>query len=94
MNELRRGMTKMDSEEKVIIKNKGNKHCFRMWNSCVITWNGDVVPCCFDKNANYKLGNIHDTGLQDIWKSQSYDDFRKKVFNDRNQIGICTNCSE
>jgi radical SAM protein with 4Fe4S-binding SPASM domain len=84
----------MNSEEKVNIKVRSDNHCFRMWNSCVITWNGDVVPCCFDKNANYKMGNIHDTGLQDIWKSQSYDDFRKKVFDDRNQISICTNCSE
>jgi radical SAM protein with 4Fe4S-binding SPASM domain len=85
---------KVDSEEKAIIKSKIDNHCFRMWNSCVITWNGDVIPCCFDKNAEHSMGNIHIKDLRVIWESKLYNDFRKKVFNDRNQIGICTNCSE
>ncbi|MEX2231712.1 MAG: radical SAM protein, partial [Cyclobacteriaceae bacterium] len=31
------------------IKNKLDDHCWKMWHSCVVTWDGKVVPCCFDK---------------------------------------------
>ena len=32
-------------------------HCWRMWSSCVLTWDAQVVPCCFDKDAHYQLGD-------------------------------------
>jgi radical SAM protein with 4Fe4S-binding SPASM domain len=76
------------------IKSSLPDRCFRMWNSCVITWNGDVVPCCFDKNADHAFGNINNQPLVDIWESQAYNDFRKMVFTNRKNISICRNCSE
>ncbi|MEM9837334.1 MAG: radical SAM protein, partial [Bacteroidota bacterium] len=32
------------------IKNKLQNHCWKLWHSCVITWDGLVAPCCFDKD--------------------------------------------
>jgi len=78
----------------VHIKKELHNFCYRMWNSCVITWNGDVVPCCFDKNADHAFGNINDRNLKEIWNSQPYNDFRKKVFTQRKDIEICRNCNE
>jgi radical SAM protein with 4Fe4S-binding SPASM domain len=78
----------------VQIKKELHNYCYRMWNSCVITWNGDVVPCCFDKNTDHAFGNIHNRNLADIWASRVYDDFRKKVFTQRKDIEICRNCNE
>jgi MoaA/NifB/PqqE/SkfB family radical SAM enzyme len=40
------------------IKNALLSHCWKMWHSCVITWDGSVVPCCFDKDASYSLGSM------------------------------------
>ena len=37
------------------IKNKLLNECWRLWSSCVITWDGKVVPCCFDKDATHQL---------------------------------------
>jgi radical SAM protein with 4Fe4S-binding SPASM domain len=76
------------------IKSKLPNRCFRMWNSCVVTWDGDVVPCCFDKNADRKMGNIKRENLNAICESAAYEDFRKKVFTERKNIDICRNCSE
>jgi radical SAM protein with 4Fe4S-binding SPASM domain len=76
------------------IKSNLPNRCFRMWNSCVITWDGDVVPCCFDKNAEHAMGNINKNDLKEIWESKLYDDFRKQVFTGRKNISICRNCSE
>ena len=84
----------INNEGIATIKNNLPNRCFRMWNSCVITWNGDVVPCCFDKNAEHAFGNIHNRSLTDIWESLTYNDFRKKVFTQRKDIEICRNCNE
>jgi len=84
----------VNAQGKVMIKNKLPNRCFRMWNSCVITWDGDIVPCCFDKNADHSMGNIRSSDLYEIWKNPAYQNFRKKVLSNRKDISICRNCSE
>lgn len=76
------------------LKNKYKNSCWRMWSSCVFTWNGSVVPCCFDKDADHKMGEISKEDFKKIWRSAIYQEFRTKVWKDRAQIEICKNCSE
>lgn len=76
------------------LKNHLPDACFRMWSSCVFTWDGKVVPCCFDKDARYILGNMHNQSFQQIWRSQDYHHFRKKILDNRKSIDICTNCTQ
>lgn len=76
------------------IKNKLLDHCWKMWHSCVITWDGKVVPCCFDKDAHYTLGQLDTIGLNEIWHSKPYDDFRKLLLKSRKEIEMCKNCTE
>ncbi len=76
------------------LKNKLLNHCWRMWSSAVITWNGTVVPCCFDKDAKHQLGNLSAQSFETIWKGKSYQVFRKQILTDRKQIDICKNCTE
>lgn len=76
------------------IKNKLLDQCWRMWQGCVITWDGKVVPCCFDKDAHHKLGNLETESFETIWWSPPYTNFRRTVLGSRNQIDICTNCTE
>lgn len=74
----------------------GKEHtsCWKMWNSCVITWDGKIVPCCFDKDAKHQLGNLKETSFQDIWFNGSYTKFRTSLLKSRKEIDICKNCSE
>ncbi|MFT5820476.1 MAG: radical SAM protein with 4Fe4S-binding SPASM domain [Crocinitomix sp.] len=76
------------------LKNKFKNKCWRMWSSCVFTWDGKIVPCCFDKDAEHQLGDIQIADFKTTWKSGIYKEFRSKVFKDRKQIEICKNCSE
>lgn len=76
------------------IDNPLNNHCFRMWRGCVITWDGLVVPCCFDKDAEHRLGDLKKQSFRDIWKGKEYDEFRRKLFSAREEIDICRNCTE
>lgn len=76
------------------IKNKLLNQCWRMWSSCVITWDGLVVPCCFDKDAKHQLGDLKNNSFQDIWHSEKYNHFRQSILKSRKEIDICTNCTE
>jgi radical SAM protein with 4Fe4S-binding SPASM domain len=76
------------------LKNSLSNHCWRLWHSPVITWDGMVVPCCFDKDAQHKLGNLKNATFREIWKNAGYANFRNKVLHGRRNIDICSNCSE
>ncbi len=85
---------KREKNGKYIIKSKLKNRCLRLFNSAVITWNGDVLPCCFDKNADFTFGNVKDSSFKKINKNSLYRNFRKKVFSGRKHIQICINCTE
>jgi len=76
------------------IKNKLKDHCFALWRTSVITWDGRVVPCCFDKDAEFELGQINESSFADVWKSGKYNDFRNKIFSNRKSVDMCVNCTE
>lgn len=68
--------------------------CWRMWSGCVVTWDGMIVPCCFDKDADHRLGNLEDSSFKQIWNNSAYRKFRATLYANRKQIDICKNCSE
>ena len=67
--------------------------CLRLWIIPVVTWDGKVVPCCFDKNAEHIMGNLNESSFRDIWRSEKYNRFREKVLRNRKEILICRNCT-
>jgi radical SAM protein with 4Fe4S-binding SPASM domain len=85
---------KQFSSGKWAIKNKLVNHCWKMWHSCVITWDGKVVPCCFDKDAHYQLGEMKKQTFKSIWRGESYTRFRQSLIKSRSEIEMCKNCSE
>ena len=76
------------------VKNRLLNHCWKMWHSCVITWDGRVVPCCFDKDASHQLGDLKRQTFSEIWKGAPYRRFRSAILKGRDKIDICTNCTE
>jgi radical SAM protein with 4Fe4S-binding SPASM domain len=75
-------------------KGRLNNHCWRLWHDPVITWDGLVAPCCFDKDAQHKLGNLKEKSFKEIWKNGEYTKFRARILEGRKNIDICANCSE
>jgi radical SAM protein with 4Fe4S-binding SPASM domain len=76
------------------IKNKLRNHCWRLWHSAVITWDGDIVPCCFDKDAKYTMGKLESVTFREIWHNSTYRNFRNSIIQSRKNIDICQNCTE
>ncbi len=73
---------------------QGRGVCPRVWMTTLIDWDGQVVPCCFDKNGEHAMGNLAAGETFDsIWKNKRYNDFRKRMLTDRNSIDICRNCN-
>ncbi|MCE2712289.1 MAG: SPASM domain-containing protein [Cryomorphaceae bacterium] len=85
---------KLQKNGKYKLKYSTKNECWRMWSSSVITWDGRVVPCCFDKDATHQLGQLGETDFAAIWRSNAYQSFRRNILTGRNSIDICKNCSE
>lgn len=76
------------------IKNSLDNHCWRLWHASVITWDGIVVPCCFDKDATHRLGDLKKQSFRELWFDGPYARFRASVLRSRASNDICSNCTE
>lgn len=76
------------------VKHALANHCWKLWHACVITWDGMVVPCCFDKDATHRLGDLRQASFRSLWQGSAYQAFRKAILAGRDKIDICTNCTE
>lgn len=82
------------TEEGYQIKNKLLNQCWRLWKGSVITWDGLVVPCCFDKDATHRFGDVSTEAFEKVWTNERYKGFRQAILKSRKEIDICTNCTE
>ena len=82
------------TEKGTEFKGQLTNHCWRLWHDPVITWDGLVAPCCFDKDASHRLGDLKQESFATIWRSDSYKKFRATLLKGRKHIDICANCSE
>jgi radical SAM protein with 4Fe4S-binding SPASM domain len=85
---------KREKSGKFTLKNKMLNHCWRLWHSSVVTWDGKTVPCCFDKDAGHRMGDLREHTFLSVWKGRSYYRFRHSVLQSRKENDICTNCTE
>jgi radical SAM protein with 4Fe4S-binding SPASM domain len=76
-----------------VIKSSLPDRCARLWFNPVITWDGKVVPCCFDKDAEHVMGDINNETFRQIWGGQKYRIFRKSILSGRKKVEICRNCT-
>lgn len=93
-SEVRHSRYQKSADGRVVPKNSMPNRCWKMWHSNVITWDGKVVPCCFDKNADHTMGDLHAHSMREIWENKNYRNFRERLMKSRKNIDICSNCSE
>ena len=76
------------------LKNPLLNHCWKLWSSAEITWDGQVLPCCFDKDAQHAMGRLPDQAFAAIWRGAAYGAFRAQLLRGRRHIAMCQNCTE
>ncbi|HEX3935144.1 MAG TPA: radical SAM/SPASM domain-containing protein, partial [Puia sp.] len=77
---------KKNKQGDYVIKNTLENHCWRLWHATVITWDGLVVPCCFDKDAQHPLGDLKGKSFREIWHNEQYVEFRRQILKSRKNI--------
>ena len=76
------------------LKGSYSGYCKKIWHGSAMTWDQQVIPCCFDKDAEFSLGNMQETPFEEIWQSNKYQQFREYVVKQRDDIEMCRNCTE
>lgn len=76
----------------IVPKRHYNKNCFRLRGTMVVTVNGDVALCCYDKNCRHGIGNVNQTDALTIWRCPEADHLRWQVWGTKNGLVICQNC--
>jgi hypothetical protein len=41
-----------------------------------------------------EIGIVNGRAFEDVWKSETYSNFRKKILSNRKSVPMCTNCTE
>lgn len=84
---------KKDHSGKYQLKRNTNFKCKRIWFGSVVSAQGNMFPCCFDKNGTYTYDSNASPSLK-VWKNKQAKAFRTQVWQNYNQFEICRNCSE
>ncbi len=74
-------------------KKKVRNICWRAFSGAVITSEGDVLPCSYDKNAEHSFGNINNMSLKEIWHGEKAKQFRQQILTDKKVFEMCRNCT-
>lgn len=76
------------------LRTKLLNRCRRLWTQPVVNWDGELSICCYDKDLQFRIGNVYDRGFSAIWHSQTINKIRRQILHDRSQYDICRNCGE
>ncbi len=68
--------------------------CLRIYNSCQIDWQGNMLPCCFDKDSTYKLGNLFNETFDECWNGEESRSFRRMFLKGGRRLPMCQDCTE
>ena len=69
-----------------------NHSCYGLRDQIGVFSDGTVVPCCLDAEGTINLGNIFESDLEDILKSERAENL-KKSFQTRNVTeDLCRRC--
>ncbi len=67
-------------------------HCDFPWDAMVVTWDGDVVPCCFDYDKKQPLGSLREQSLVEIWNGPAMQALRSEFLDNRVVNPLCRAC--
>lgn len=69
--------------------------CDKPWTSMTVLWDGRVVPCCFDYDGIYTLGDLRKQSLKEIWEGERMRYLRQcHRDGNRQEIRLCEKCTD
>jgi len=92
-NNSKHSRYKKDKNGKYVLKKQLKNHCKRLWTGAVVTTEGNVLSCCFDKDHSFSFGNVNENRFIECWHSEKASHFRKNILTNRKQFEMCRNCT-
>ena len=69
------------------------RRCARPFHELVVTYDGEVLICCQDWQAEYMLGNVFDNTLEEIWWGKEHWKILRSLYKkDRGNVTPCDKC--
>jgi radical SAM protein with 4Fe4S-binding SPASM domain len=68
--------------------------CNVPWEKMSVAWDGDVLPCCYDYDKKYVLGNIKKKKMAEMWNGPEMRALRKEFLDNNVTNPLCRNCPE
>ena len=81
------------SDKKGLQLKRKRYDCRRILYSAVVDWNGNVIPCCFDKDEEFVMGNAFEQGFTAVWRGEKFVNFRDLIAAGK-YPPMCANCTE
>lgn len=69
------------------------RKCARPFRELAIRWNGNIGACCDDWRGEYKIGNVHDHTIAEIWRGPEFRALRRKLYLGERDFGPCRGCT-
>ena len=68
--------------------------CRVPWEKLTVAWDGDVVPCCYDYDKKYPLGNVKNKKISEMWNGPEMRRLRREFLDNDVKNPLCRNCPE
>lgn len=69
------------------------ERCAKPFREMSIRWDGNVALCCDDWPGRYKIGNVDELGLDEIWYHPRFEAARRKLYASDRNFGPCKGCN-
>lgn len=83
-----------DYDDNKVLKDKSKVKCYGPWTTIYVNVEGDVTTCCADYDTTIRFGNVQSSNPIEIWKSKSFQKFRKTLLKNYDKIELCKKCIE
>lgn len=69
------------------------KRCAKPFREIGVNYDGSIDLCCIDWVSEYRVGNLHDLSLEDIWQHDKMNAARQFLYaGQRDQLRPCHGC--
>lgn len=69
------------------------ERCAKPFRELSVRWDGNVALCCDDWPGKYKIANVTNTALDDLWYHPRMEAARRKLYASDRNFGPCKGCN-
>lgn len=70
-----------------------SERCAKPFRELSIRWDGNVALCCDDWPGKYKIGNVNELTLYELWYHPRMEAARRRLYAKDRNFGACKGCN-